>query len=88
MIIRKDALASNKAQFPTWQEHYDRHVNPTLMTSLLRRSVPVLDQVSWRVSEVAEGSATTILPLTRESTNQHGTHQAALIALSADTPAV
>lgn len=84
MIIKKDAFASQAAEFPTWQEHYDRHVNPTLMTSLLRRSVPVLDQVSWRVLEVAEGSATTILPLGRESTNQHGTHQAALIALSAD----
>lgn len=54
------------------------------MTDLLHNAVPVLKTVDWRVTEVTEGGCCSTLPLTFASTNQHGTHQAALISLSAD----
>jgi methyltransferase (TIGR00027 family) len=68
----------------SWEEHYREFVNPALLTALLREAVPVLENVGWSVVDTGEGYARTILPLNRESTNQHGTHQAALIALAAD----
>lgn len=76
-----------KAEDPSatsWEEHYREFVNPARVTSLLREAVPVLENVAWSLLETREGYARTILPLNRESTNQHGTHQAALIALAAD----
>ncbi|MGV3486109.1 MAG: SAM-dependent methyltransferase [Planctomycetaceae bacterium] len=68
----------------TWEEDYANRVNPTLMTQLLHDAIPVLKAVDWRVTEVGEGLCASELPLCYASTNQHGTHQAALISLSAD----
>lgn len=68
----------------SWQEDYAKRVNPELMTGLLHDAIPVLKATGWRVTEVQEGACTSELPLCFESTNQHGTHQAALISLSAD----
>lgn len=68
----------------SWQYHYENFINPELATRLLRKSVPVLEEIQWEVKEVSEGHAVTYLPLSEASTNQHGTHQAALISLSAD----
>ncbi|MEM8733663.1 MAG: methyltransferase, partial [Planctomycetota bacterium] len=84
MILKRDNANSKSALISNWSDHYARHVNPELMTQLLRTAVPVLDEMKWRVTEVEEGFAASVLPLAKESTNQHGTHQAALIALSAD----
>jgi len=63
---------------------YNQRVHPELMTQLLHQAIPVLQSVQWRVTSVGEGVCTSELPLTQASTNQHGTHQAALISLSAD----
>src|SRR6056297_1511423 len=68
----------------SWQEDYEQRVNPELMTRLLHAAIPVLKSVDWRITEVKEGSCRSVLPLNQASTNQHGTHQAALISLSAD----
>lgn len=68
----------------SWAQDYDTRVNPTLMTRLLREAIPVLQWTGWRVIEVEEGGCTTELPLNHATTNQHGTHQAALLSLSAD----
>lgn len=84
MIIRRRETLASSSAVCDWKTHYRKYVNPTLMTQLLRKSVPVLDELGWRVLEVREGYASSMLPLVRETTNQHGTHQAALIALSAD----
>lgn len=84
MIIRSDKLETRSGHESNWISHYQKHVNPELMTRLLREAVPVLDHLQWRVTEVQEGYAESVLPLSYPSTNQHGTHQAALIALSAD----
>ena len=68
----------------TWAQDYDTRVNPTLMTRLLHEAIPVLQWTGWRVTEVQEGCCITELPLNHATTNQHGTHQAALLSLSAD----
>lgn len=84
MILKRHSAVKNTNEVWTWENHYARHVNPKLMTELLRKAVPVLEHVQWEVTEVRQGFTETLLPLASESTNQHGTHQAALIALSAD----
>ena len=68
----------------SWEEDYRDRVNPQLMTTLLHNAIPVLQSVQWRVTTVEEGLCVSELPLSYASTNQHGTHQAALISLSAD----
>ncbi|HMP78418.1 MAG TPA: SAM-dependent methyltransferase [Pirellulaceae bacterium] len=68
----------------SWEEDYASRVNPHLMTELLQKAVPVLKACDWRVTDVEYGACQTLLPLNQSTTNQHGTHQAALISLSAD----
>ncbi len=68
----------------SWEQDYETRMNPGLVTSLLHEAVPVLKAIDWRITEVREGMCATELPLSFASTNQHGTHQAALISLSAD----
>lgn len=63
---------------------YRSRINPQLMNELLYQAVPVLAHTGWRVTRVGFGVAETLLPLNDATTNQHGTHQAALISLSAD----
>jgi acyl-coenzyme A thioesterase PaaI-like protein len=68
----------------SWEDDYRQRANPQLFTELLHEAVPVLHHIGWKVLETAEGYAKTILPLNYESTNQHGTHQAALMVLAGD----
>ena len=68
----------------TWEQDYQTRINPQLITSLLRASVPVLEQSDWQATRVDDGYCETLLPLNKATTNQHGTHQAALVSLSAD----
>ncbi|HIK91939.1 MAG TPA: hypothetical protein EYG03_08155 [Planctomycetes bacterium] len=68
----------------TWEQDYEQRVNPKLMTGLLRSSIPVLEHSDWRIEKVEDGFCQSVLPLNSPTTNQHGTHQAALISLSAD----
>ena len=67
-----------------WEEDYRDRVNPQLMTRLLHHAVPVLEWTGWHLTKVEPGYCESVLPLNVESTNQHGTHQAALISLAAD----
>ncbi len=55
-----------------------------MFTAYLREQVPVLEYVDWRITSIAPGEVETVLPLNPPSTNQHFTHQAALVVLSAD----
>ena len=55
-----------------------------VVTTLLREQVPVLDFVQWSVTEIQPGLTRSRLPLVPESTNQHCTHQAVLLALAGD----
>ncbi|MCA9135223.1 MAG: SAM-dependent methyltransferase [Planctomycetales bacterium] len=68
----------------SWEIDYAQRVNPELMTRLLHQAVPVLKWTNWRITRVGPGMCESTLPLAVETTNQHGTHQAALISLSAD----
>lgn len=68
----------------SWEQDYDQRVNPELMTGLLRTAIPVLEHSNWYIDKVEEGFCQSVLPLNNPTTNQHGTHQAALISLSAD----
>lgn len=68
----------------TWEQDFEQRVNPSLMTELLRTAIPVLESSDWRIERVEDGFCQSILPLNTPTTNQHGTHQAALISLSAD----
>jgi len=67
-----------------WEEEKKFRYNCEVLTSLLRDQVPVLDFVKWRVRFVEQGRVQTVLPLISPSTNQHCTHQAALLFLAAD----
>jgi methyltransferase (TIGR00027 family) len=67
-----------------WEEAKKTRYNSETFTSLLREQVPVLDFVKWRVTLVEQGRAHSVLPLISSSTNQHCTHQAALLFLAAD----
>jgi len=67
-----------------WAEEKKYRYNCEVLTGLLRQQVPVLDFVQWYVDVVDQGTARTVLPLNNPSTNQHCTHQAALLFLAAD----
>lgn len=79
MLVQQEVVS-----VPTWEEDYRDRVNPRLMSELLRTSIPVLAHSDWSITEVREGYCKSVLPLNAPTTNQHGTHQAALISLSAD----
>ena len=77
--------SSNRAplfQIP-WEVDERRHTSPVVITSLLREQVPILDFVDWQLTSVQFGEATSRLPLNPESTNQHFTHQAVMLVISA-----
>jgi len=59
-------------------------IGASMLGQLLRDAVPALTFTDWRFLDIAEGRAVSELPLNDESTNHHGTHQAALMALAAD----
>jgi len=67
-----------------FKNDFETRINPDLMNQLLHRAVPVLGHAGWKITRVGFGFTETVLPLNAETTNQHGTHQAALISLSAD----
>ena len=68
----------------SWEEARKYRFDCGVMTSLLREQVPVLDFVKWNITRIEQGLADTVLPLISPSTNQHCTHQAALLFLAAD----
>ncbi len=59
-------------------------MNAALLTQLIADAVPAIRFTGWRLSQVDEGRAESVLPLSDATTNQHGTHQATLLALAAD----
>ena len=84
MIRTKHSADKKNISHKAWRFDYENRVNPTLMTRLTRKAVPVLEWTDWQIREVEFGFTETLLPLNEKTTNQHGTHQAALMALSAD----
>jgi methyltransferase (TIGR00027 family) len=82
--LRFDAAHETKLFDVTWDQDRATRLEPVEFTKLLREQVPVLDYVQWEIKEVDLGGAETVLPLNAQSTNQHFTHQAALLVLAAD----
>ncbi|MCO6043888.1 YiiD C-terminal domain-containing protein [Aeoliella sp. ICT_H6.2] len=68
----------------SWEDDLALRMDPPMVTRYMRDQIPVLEFVDWRVVSVKPGEVETVLPLNPPSTNQHFTHQAALILLSAD----
>jgi methyltransferase (TIGR00027 family) len=68
----------------SWEEDYRVRTSPLLLTRLLRKAVPILEYLDFTVLETAPGYVKTSLPLTSHSANQHGVHQAAVLAIAAD----
>jgi len=67
-----------------WEREKKFRYNCDALTSLLCNQVPVLEFVRWKVVAIDPGMAHTVLPLASPSTNQHCTHQAAVLFLAAD----
>lgn len=68
----------------SWEADRVDRMDPGVLTSLACEQVPVLGFVNWSLARVEPGYAESVLPLNPESTNQHFTHQAALLLLAAD----
>lgn len=65
-------------------EDLHARLEPRAFTALLREQVPVLEYAQWTLVHVGPGVAMSRLPLSVASTNQHFTHQAAMLLLAAD----
>lgn len=68
----------------TWSDDKSARADPRKLTDWFHRSVPILKHLDWSVTDTGFGSASTVLPLNVQSTNQHIAHQAALILIAAD----
>ncbi len=77
-------MATCEAACVDWQQDYLTRCNPALLTELLQKAVPVLAYLSITVEETRLGYARLRLPLTLQGSNQHGVHQAAILAIAAD----
>ncbi len=64
--------------------HPTPSLDPAELTELLGEAVPAFRDLGCTLVEIAEGYCRGELPLTRESTNHHGTHQGMLMGLLAD----
>lgn len=68
----------------SWEEDYANRMEPGYLTGLMHESAPVTAQTGLEFRVVREGAVEMCLPLIEGATNQHGTHQAAIIALAGD----
>ncbi len=74
----------NSVMSVSWEQDHAERMNAPLVTQLIRDAVPAIRFTEWRMASVDEGRAESLLPLNDATTNQHGTHQATLLALAAD----
>jgi methyltransferase (TIGR00027 family) len=72
------------SQVISWEEDYQVRTSPVLLTRLLRKAVPILEYLDFTVLQTEPGYVKILLPLTIHSANQHGVHQAAVLAIAAD----
>ncbi|MFT5584646.1 MAG: methyltransferase (TIGR00027 family) [Cognaticolwellia sp.] len=66
-----------------WAQHKSLY-EPEQLTRLLVEGVPAAKSAELRYTQLKEGFCESVLPLTLASSNQHGTHQATIIALAGD----
>jgi methyltransferase (TIGR00027 family) len=68
----------------TWESDKKERADPPLLTEIFHHQVPILKYLDWKVTATERGFAETVLPINVASTNQHITHQAAVIMIAAD----
>lgn len=68
----------------SFEDHYQAHYEEELVTGLLHRAVPACERAGLRFTVVQDGLVEMLLPLNVATTNQHGTHQATIMALAGD----
>lgn len=73
-----------KNQSLDFQQDWDQRINPELMTALLSEAVPCIKDVEFKYTSVDKGYCKALLPLNAKSSNQHGTHQALILAMAGD----
>ena len=67
-----------------WANDLKKRFDLVELNKSFRESVPVLEFIDWKIIKVEPGYVESILPINPNSSNQHITHQAALMLLSAD----
>ena len=67
-----------------WNVDKEKRFNLEKLNASFRESVPILNFLDWKITSIERGYTETVLPLNVQSSNQHITHQAALMLLSAD----
>ena len=67
-----------------WEQDREKRFNLASLTESFHESVPILDFLDWKITAVKRGYTETVLPLTPNASNQHISHQAALMLLAAD----
>ncbi len=67
-----------------WEDGKKFRYDCAALTNMLRGQVPVLNYVKWAFELIEQGRTRSVLPLISSATNQHCTHQAALLFLAAD----
>jgi acyl-coenzyme A thioesterase PaaI-like protein len=55
-----------------------------ISTKFLLQAVPITAEIGFKYLEVKKGYCKAILPLSKKSTNQHGTHQGLVLGVAAD----
>lgn len=68
----------------TWIDDKVTRFDANTLTNIFHNQVPILKYLEWRVVDTARGYCKSILPLNVASTNQHITHQAAVMMIAAD----
>jgi methyltransferase (TIGR00027 family) len=79
-----NGFAAHSADDVRWEDGRKFRYDSAALTNLLRGQVPVLDYVKWGFESIEQGQTLSVLPLISSATNQHCTHQAALLFLAAD----
>jgi len=66
------------------EEDYRERMDPAVANRYLRAGVPSLDFIQWTVLETRPGYCKSLLPISFAASNQHGVHQAAIMAIAVD----
>jgi len=84
--LSKKLISSNfiLSSADAWNVDKEKRFNLEKLNASFRESVPILNFLDWKITSVERGFTETVLPLNVQSSNQHITHQAALMLLSAD----
>ena len=82
----KNLISSNfiLSSADAWNVDKEKRFNLDKLNFSFHESVPILEYLDWKITAVERGYTETVLPLNVQSSNQHITHQAALMLLSAD----